>query len=39
MKSLDHPNILWVFDVIELEKSTSIILEYMEAGSLADLIK
>jgi serine/threonine protein kinase len=39
MRSLDHPNILKVYDVINKDKTTSIMLEYMELGSLADLVK
>lgn len=39
MRQLNHPNILKVFDVIYQDKTTSLVLEYMEAGSMSDLIK
>jgi serine/threonine protein kinase/tetratricopeptide (TPR) repeat protein len=39
LRRLNHPNIVKMLDLIELENEYAIILEYVEGGSLLDLIR
>ena len=38
LKKLDHPNILKFIDVIETKQYTNIIFEFVENGSLKDIV-
>ena len=39
MRELDHPNIIKLHEIYEYDYSFYYILEYMEGGSLYDIIK